>query len=284
MFHPLPRTAVPFAALVVCSVAAAADPAVSWHTDYPTARKEAEEKKLPLLVVIGTDNCLYCRKQEATTFAEKESVALLAGKFVLLKLDGNKDVEFAKAMKVTVYPTTVIADTGGKVYAYLSGYVAPDQFREHTNKALGLIASADKEKNGAVVAVKPDAKKADAKELLAQAQAAYKGERYAECLERAEAVVNSFPNTPDAETAGGLVAAVRNDPDKLSKVGEQLDDKFASAYLSLGETWESRGKMKEAMGYFEKVIQVAPMSKAAEVARLRMAVLIRAEPALKAVK
>ena len=275
MLHPsVPRAAVALAALFATAGALpAADPVARWQTDYPAARKEAEEKKLPLLIVVGTDNCLYCRKQEATTFAEKESLALLAGRFVLLKLDADKEPEFAKAMKVTVYPTTVIADTGGKVYAYLSGYIAPDQFRDHAGKALDLIAAADKGRGVAVAHAEPKA--GGAKELLGRAQAAYKAERYGECIERAEAAAAAAPNTPDADAAAALVASVKADPDKLAKAGEQLDDKFAAAYLALAETWEAKGKGKEAMGYFEKVVQVAPASKAAEQARTRMAVLVR---------
>ncbi len=273
-----PRATVALATLFATVGALhAADPVVTWQTDYPAARKEAEEKKLPMLVVIGTDNCVYCRKQEATTFAEKESVALLAGKFVLLKLDANREPEFAKAMKVQLYPTTVIASTDGKVYAYLSGYIAPDQFREHAGKALGLIAAADKEKAPVVAKVEPKAepKGSGAKELLTLAQAAYKAERYGECMERAEAAAAAAPNTPDAEAATALVASVKADPDKLSRAGEQLDDKFAAAYLSMAETWEAKGRSKEAMGYFEKAVQVAPASKAADQARARMAVLVR---------
>src|SRR5262249_48613332 len=49
------------AALTWPARAPAADP-VNWRTDYNAARKEATEKGLPLFVVVGTDNCFYCRK------------------------------------------------------------------------------------------------------------------------------------------------------------------------------------------------------------------------------
>lgn len=280
MHHPVPRASLASAALVICGFAAAADP-VEWRTDYTTARKEAEEKKLPLVVVVGTEQCVYCRKLESTTFADKETLALLAGKVILLKVDANKEPEFCKAMRVTIYPTTVIAGADGKVFAYLSGYVAPDQFRDHATKAFGLIAGADKEKpkpaDAALVSrAKPEERQisADApKEMLALAKAAFKAEQYAECLERAEAVAAAHPNTPAAEEAVALVATVKADPEKLSRAGEQLDDKFAASYFAVAEGWEQKGKMKEATGFFEKVIQVAPGSKLAERARARVAQL-----------
>ena len=90
------------------AVGTAADP-LTWRTDYATARQEAEKANLPLLVVVGSDQCVYCRKQETVTFADRHVTEFAAGRFIPLKLDGNKEAEFARAMRVTVYPTTVIA-------------------------------------------------------------------------------------------------------------------------------------------------------------------------------
>lgn len=281
MHHPFPRAALALVVVAAAStVAVAADP-VEWRTDYAAARKEAEQKNLPLLVVVGTDQCVYCRKLETTTFVDKDVLAQLAGKVVLLKVDANKEVEFCRAMRVTVYPTTVIAGADGKVFAYLSGYVAADQFREHAGKAFALMDEQRKAKPAAATLVaraKPEAKPADPPaDLLSLAKAAFKAEQYADCLERAEAVIAAQPNTPAAEEAVALVATVKSDPDKLSRAGEQLDEKFAASYYAVAEGWEQKGRVKEASGFFEKVIQVAPGSKLAERARGRLAALIRTE-------
>lgn len=279
---PFPRAMLASAALVFCGLAVAADP-VDWRTDYATARKEAEEKKLPLLVVVGTDQCVYCRKIESTTFADKDTLGLLAGKVVLLKVDANKEPEFCRAMRISMYPTTVIAGADGKIFAYLAGYVGPADFRGHATKAFDLIAAADgKDKPKPADAVLVARPKADdtkisaeaPKELLAQAKAAFDGERYAEALERAEAVVAAAPNTPAAVEATTLMTSVKSDPAKLSRAGEQLDEKFATSYFAVAEGWEKKGMLKEAAGFFEKVIQVAPGSKLAERARARVAALV----------
>lgn len=281
------RAVAAVAMLTTVAPVIAADP-VEWRTDYPTARKEAEEKRLPLLVVVGTDQCVYCRKLESTTFVDKEVLAMLGGKVVLLKVDANKEAEFCRAMRVTMYPTTVVAGADGKVFAYLAGYVGPEQFKEHANKAFGLIAAADKEKDklkpnaDAVLTSrpKPDPKAvvADAgPDSLALAKAAFKDGRYAEVLERAEAVAAAKPNTPAGEEAVGLMAAVKADPEKLSKAGEQLDERFAAAYFAVAEGFEQKGKMKDATNYFEKVIVAAPSSKFADKARARVAAIARVE-------
>jgi thioredoxin-related protein len=244
-----------------------------------------EDKKLPLLVVVGTDQCLYCRKLEAVTFADKDVLSQLAGKVVFLKVDANKDAEFARVMKVNIYPTTIIANTDGRVFAYLAGYVAPEQFREHSTKTFDLIAAADKPKgtNDAVLTsrVKPDVKAevpADVmKDGLAQAKAAVKAERYADALERAEAVASALPNTPAGEEAVGILAAIKADPDKLTRAAEQMDDKLAGGYFAIAEGFEQKGKAKEALTYFEKVIVAAPASKYADRARVRVAAISRSK-------
>ena len=114
---------------LAASSASAADP-ISWRTDYATARKEADAKKLPLLVVIGSQDCVYCRKLESVTFADPDIAALINAKMIPLKIDATKDPEFARAMKVTVYPTSAIAGPDGKIYGFLAGYLPPEQFAE----------------------------------------------------------------------------------------------------------------------------------------------------------
>jgi tetratricopeptide (TPR) repeat protein len=290
MLHPLLRAAVGCAVALTAAVpAVAADPVV-WRTDYASARKEAEEKKLPLLVVVGTEQCVYCRKQEVTTFVDKDVMTLLAGRAVLLKVDANRDGEFARAMRVSIYPTTVIAGTDGKVFAYLAGYQSPEQFREHAGKAFDLIAAAEKPKDrlkpgGEAVLtarVKPEPKiemvPAEAvKHELATARASFKAERYAEALDQAEAIAATYPNTPAGEEALGILATIKADPLKLSRAGEQLDDKYAAAYLAIAEGLEQKGKTREAVGYYEKVLMIAPASKVAERARAKMAVVGRGQ-------
>jgi thioredoxin-like negative regulator of GroEL len=294
MPHPLLRAALAAVALLTAAAPVVAADPVEWRTDYTTARKEAEEKSLPLLVVVGTEQCVYCRKLEATTFVDKDVLAMLAGKVVLLKVDANKEADFVRAMRITIYPTTVIAGTDGKVFAYLAGYQSADQFKEHATKAFGLIAAADKQKgrpNGDAVLTsrtKPDVKAAPpaeaATDSLTLAKEAFKAERYAEVLERAELIAAKQPNTPAGEEAVGLIAAVKADSDKLARAGEQLDEKFAAAYFAVAEGFELKGKTKDATGHFEKVIVAAPNSKYAERARARVAAIVRAELDSKLIK
>jgi thioredoxin-like negative regulator of GroEL len=122
----------------------AADPApFAWRTDYNAARREAQDNGLPLMVVVGTEQCFYCKKLDATTLRDPAVSAAVAGGFIPLKLDARANPELAKALKVQVYPTTVLAGADGKIHAFIEGYLEADRFAEHLKRAANAAATAD---------------------------------------------------------------------------------------------------------------------------------------------
>ena len=276
MISPLARFAGVLCLLAGAAPASAADPIV-WRTDYASARKEADTKKLPLLVVIGSQDCFYCRKLESHTFADPAIAALVSSKMIALKIDATKEPEFARAMKVTVYPTSAIAGPDGKIYGFLAGYLPPDQFAENVRKSLDTmpgapgiaIAKASVPAKPSIIPVQ------SAREMLSLAKDAYQTERLGECLEWCERIRDRFADDAEAKEAGLLVAKLKGDPEKLLLAAEQLDARNAATYFALGETWLQQGKSKEAAVCFDKVLKLAPDSKWAEAAALKMTVLIR---------
>lgn len=116
---------------------------VAWRTDYNAARREAQEKGLPLLVVIGTDNCFYCRKLEGGPLKDAGVADLIAGGFIPLKLDATRAPDLAKALKVQLYPTTVLAAPDGKIHAFIEGYVEADRLSEQLKRTATAVATAD---------------------------------------------------------------------------------------------------------------------------------------------
>src|SRR4029078_11370711 len=93
------------------------------RTDKNPAGKKTTEKGLPLLLVIGTENCFYCRKLEAGPLKDAAVTQLVAGTFLALKLDATGVPALAKALKIQVYPTTVLAGPDGKIHAFIEGYI-----------------------------------------------------------------------------------------------------------------------------------------------------------------
>lgn len=137
-FLPLVTSAV----LLFPSGAPAADP-VPWRTDYNAARKEAAEKGLPLFLVVGTDNCFYCRKLEAGPFRDGSILEQLAHNFIPLKVDANKEPNLASALKVQVYPTMVLAAADGKIHAFIEGYLETDRLRDQLKRAITASTTTD---------------------------------------------------------------------------------------------------------------------------------------------
>jgi hypothetical protein len=116
---------------------------VAWRTDYNAARKEAADRGLPLLIVVGTDDCFYCRKLDASTFRNSEVAQLTANGFVPLKVNAAADAALCKALRVNVYPTTVLAGADGKIHAFIEGYLEPERYAEHMRRAATAAATAD---------------------------------------------------------------------------------------------------------------------------------------------
>jgi thioredoxin-related protein len=120
--------------------AVAADPKIDWRTDYYTARKESQETGLPILVQIGSEDCFYCKKMEATTLKDA-GVAAMIGNFIPLKLDGAKEANLVKKLNVQLYPTTVLAGADGTIHAFVQGYVEVDAFKEQLKRTTELVSA-----------------------------------------------------------------------------------------------------------------------------------------------
>lgn len=273
----------------------AADP-ISWRTEYSAARKEAEQANLPLLIVVGTERCMYCKKQETETFADVRTQEFVKGRLIPLKVDASREREFVKAMQLTLYPTTIIAGPDGRVYAYLAGFQPTDQFLEHAKKAIALmpgnsapsnpdaraatLAKGVRTNSGSTSVAPPptDAsglpkEERTARELLDAVRAAYNAGRYADCLDRADALAAAFPESGEAREVAALVAEIAKDDRKLASTYQQLDERTASRYYRIGDSLAHAGRLAEAVEAFEKSLRASPTGKSADATRARLTAL-----------
>lgn len=105
-----------------------------WHGDYAAARKESFEKNKPIVLVFGGEQCMWCRKLEATTLRDPGVVAVLGERFVCLKVDGDREFALTQALKVQTYPTLVVAAPDGKILATIDGYHDAGKLIETLNR------------------------------------------------------------------------------------------------------------------------------------------------------
>jgi thioredoxin-like negative regulator of GroEL len=345
-----------------------------WRTDYNAARKEAQEKGLPLLLVVGTEDCFYCRKLEATTMRDPVINGLIANGFIAVKLDANREPALAKALRVQVYPTMLLAGSDGKIHAFIEGYLEPDRFAEHLKRtittstttdwaardyneasksiaagdysravpllkgiikdagdkpvgvkareiltgierqAAGQLAKArDLDQRGqstdaldlltdvirtypgtpaatdaanlmAGISEKPETQDRQrvrrARDLLAMARQEFTTQRYYDSLQKCETLMESYSDLPEAKDASSLAADIKNNPERLARVCEQMNEKTAAMYLTLADSWMKKGQLAEAQTCLDKVVKLCPNSPHATLAQTKLAQYGGATPAV----
>src|SRR6185503_2360812 len=70
---------------------------IQWRHDYAAARKEAQEKNLPIFLDFYTTWCGPCKRLEQETFPDPAVAELLSEKFICLKVDGDRQKELVDA-------------------------------------------------------------------------------------------------------------------------------------------------------------------------------------------
>src|SRR5947199_5772231 len=95
--------------LVAPAARAQTPPSINWRTDYAQARREAQDKNLPLLLDFCMQGCIPCKKLEETTFRDAKVLALISEKFVALKVEQEKDPNLVSALRIHGFPTLVLA-------------------------------------------------------------------------------------------------------------------------------------------------------------------------------
>ena len=100
-----------------------------WLTDFNQAKKEAAEKKLPILADFsGSDWCGWCIKLDKEVFSQKEFKAFAKDRVVLFRADFPRAKELKAEIKaqneqlsktygIKGFPTVLLLDADGKVIA-----------------------------------------------------------------------------------------------------------------------------------------------------------------------
>ncbi len=114
-----------------------------WRYDYDMARKEAVDKNLPLLLDFFTVPCPYCVQLEQNTFSDPKVRELMIEKFICLKVDGRSATDLVGKLRITAYPTVVLAGPDGKILTTLEGYKDAPFFRENLQRIIAATTNPD---------------------------------------------------------------------------------------------------------------------------------------------
>jgi len=114
--------------LATAGAAVADEPAeVVWHTDLMTAWSTTCREGRPLLLFVTRDDCHFCTKMKAGTYADPAVADMINRGFVPLVLDGRAKLPLLAELKVNLYPSTFIISPQAVVLARYHGYVSPDE-------------------------------------------------------------------------------------------------------------------------------------------------------------
>jgi thioredoxin-like negative regulator of GroEL len=123
--------------------AAPAKSEIRWRTDYAAALREAQEKNLPLVVDFGTVNCYWCKKLDEITFRDPRVIQVVNERYIPLKVDGEKEPTLVQVLRITGYPTIVLAAPDKRILGTLEGFQEADKFHDSLHRALATLAPSE---------------------------------------------------------------------------------------------------------------------------------------------
>jgi hypothetical protein len=98
-------------------------------------------------------------------------------------------------------------------------------------------------------------------------------------LKRRKTVRHAAEPRPDLSEGGGkqLAAPIKSDPERLERACAALVESLAEMYLELAESWLRKGQTQQAVAALQKIVQICPETRQAQVARDRLRQLGAAE-------
>jgi uncharacterized protein YyaL (SSP411 family) len=108
---------------------------IAWNDTYAQAQAKAKKESKPMLVIITTEECRWCRKLEATTLSDDEIVSKINSRFVPVHLTRDKSV-YPKNLTAKMVPMSYFLDGNGKVLYSMPGYWPVEDYQSILDDAL----------------------------------------------------------------------------------------------------------------------------------------------------
>lgn len=215
------RFVLPVASLMLaCGLfsqsSAAEPPRLTWHSDFETARRESRDSDLPLLIHFFGVNCPPCRQMEAEVFHSAEFQKMVAGGFVLVKLESRKNRELCEQFGINSIPADIVLSPQDQILFQHEGYRSGEKPRylsavtKHRGQPHApLVAhSAPNPKNRASASSKPTQRETqDAESESNRSSAELRDE-------------NRAGNGPEDRSGSGKL--VRREPPQMSAITKPL--------------------------------------------------------------
>lgn len=109
---------------------------IAWNTSYDSARAKAKKESKPLMVLITSEDCRWCRKLEATTLQDEQIISRINTQFQAINVTKDKSV-YPKSLTAKMVPMSYFLDpSNGKVLYSIPGYWDSEDYHSVLDDAL----------------------------------------------------------------------------------------------------------------------------------------------------
>ncbi len=108
---------------------------IAWNETFEQAQAKAKKESKPLMVLITSEQCRWCRKLEATTLQDDEIVTKVNTQFIPVHVTRDKSV-YPKNLTAKMVPMSYFLDAEGKVVYSIPGYWPPEDYQSVLDDAL----------------------------------------------------------------------------------------------------------------------------------------------------
>lgn len=109
---------------------------IAWNSTYDAALAKAKKESKPLMVVITTEQCRWCRKLESTTFQDEGIISRVNAQFHAVNVTKDKS-SYPKSLTAKMVPMSYfINPSNGKVLYSIPGYWDSEDYHSVLDDAL----------------------------------------------------------------------------------------------------------------------------------------------------
>jgi thioredoxin-related protein len=109
---------------------------IVWNSSYEEALTKAKKESKPLMVLITSEQCRWCRKLENTTLQDEEIISRVNAKFQAVNVTKDKS-SYPKNLTAKMVPMSYFIDpANGKVLYSIPGYWGSEDYNSILDDAL----------------------------------------------------------------------------------------------------------------------------------------------------
>ncbi len=109
---------------------------IVWNNSYDQALTKAKKEGKPLMVLITSEQCRWCRKLESTTLQDDEIVSRICSSFQAVNVTKDKSI-YPKNLTAKMVPMSYFLDPStGKVLYSIPGYWGSEDYNSILDDAL----------------------------------------------------------------------------------------------------------------------------------------------------